>query len=391
MRVEQSQVALSASRTATVTDGTHSTLEAWVGQRPQRSTPVNSTAAPAAIVSLTSAAIAAEERQAAVRRGNTALAQRALSSAAATSAAVSRGTGSSSLDPSDPTLADPNLTALIAMIERLTGHKVHVIRASDIPTDGPTAEQQAQAAGRAAAQQAAQQAAQSPQQAAPQQEGWGVEAHVEQVHAESETTAFGAAGQVTTADGRILNFDYVGVMQRQEYTRVTTDILAGDAARRIDPIALRLDGAPVTLDGQRTAFDLNSDGKAENVALPSDGTYFVALDRNGNGRIDNGSELFGPTSGNGFNELKALDSDGNGWIDEGDAAYSSLRLWSAPGAETRSLAQAGVGALYVGQNVSTQFELRSDSHETLGQVRSSSVYLAEDGTAGALQQVDLTA
>jgi hypothetical protein len=380
MRVEQSLVALSAARTATVTDETHSTMEAWVGQRPQRSNAVRSGAAPAAIVNLTSAAIAAEERKAAVRRSTAALAQQALCRAAPTA----RCSEASSLDASDPTLADPNLTALIAMIERLTGRKVHVIRASDIPTDGPSAQPQAEAVGSAAA---AQQAAQP----APQGEGWGVEVHIEQIHAETESTAFAATGQVVTADGRTINFDYQALMARAEYNRVTTDILAGHAARKIDPIALRLDGAPVALDGQRAAFDLDSDGTTENIAMPSSGTFFLALDRDGNGTIDNGSELFGPTSGNGFGELRMLDTDGNGWLDEGDAAYATLRLWSAPGAETQSLAQAGIGALYVGASVGTQFELRSNSHETLGQVVSSSVYLTESGLAGALQQVDLTA
>jgi hypothetical protein len=147
MRVEQSLVALSAARTATVTDETHSTMEAWVGQRPQRSNAVRSGAAPSVLVALTSAAIATEERQAAVRRGTAAVAQQALSKAAATT----RSSGASSLDSSDPTLADPNLTVLIAMIERLTGRKVHVIRASDIPTDGPSAPEQSEGAGRAVA------------------------------------------------------------------------------------------------------------------------------------------------------------------------------------------------------------------------------------------------
>jgi hypothetical protein len=56
-----------------------------------------------------------------------------------------------------------------------------------------------------------------------------------------------------------------------------------------------------------------------------------------------------------------------------------------------SLAEAGVGALYVGRSASTQFDLRSDANETLGQIVSSSVYLGENGKPGAVQQVDLTA
>jgi hypothetical protein len=172
---------------------------------------------------------------------------------------------------------------------------------------------------------------------------------------------------------------------------VGDDLPAGDAVKKVDPIALNLAGGPVALSDARTGFDVNSDGKAENVALPAAGTVFVALDRNGNGTIDNGSELFGPATGNGFAELRALDGDANGWIDEGDAAYGNLRLWTGPNAGITSLAEAGVGALYVGASVSSQFDLRSGSNEQLGQVRSSSVYLAENGKPGILAQVDLTA
>jgi hypothetical protein len=55
-----------------------------------------------------------------------------------------------------------------------------------------------------------------------------------------------------------------------------------------------------------------------------------------------------------------------------------------------ALPDAGVGAIYLGR-VATPFELRAPDQATLGQVRSSGVYLAEDGTARPIQQVDLVA
>ena len=56
----------------------------------------------------------------------------------------------------------------------------------------------------------------------------------------------------------------------------------------------------------------------------------------------------------------------------------------------RSLAEAGVGALYLGR-VATPFSLRDTQQATLGEVRSSGVYLRADGQAGVLQQIDLSA
>ena len=394
MRIVQSAVVLTSQRSASVSDTTTSSIQAWVGERPG-SGPVTrvshgTAATPAALASLTSQAraMAARESAAALQSQRARLPVRQF--AAASPSGASSGAGP---DLTDPTITDPNLTALLALIERLTGHKIHLVKPGDVAANaGTTAQQAGQAASAAVAASqgnaAAGNAATGTQQ---QAAGWGVEVKAEQVHQEQETTAFQASGQVTTADGQTVVFDYGLAMHRELTQTSSTDIQAGDAVRKIDPIALSLGGGPAALSDTRTGFDLNSDGTAENVAMPAAGTYFVALDRNGNGAIDNGTELFGPQSGNGFTELKALDDDGNGWIDEADAAYSRLSLWSGPATATMSLAEAGVGALYVGQSAATQFDLRDSSNNTLGQVISSSVYLGENGKPGVLQQVDLAA
>jgi hypothetical protein len=377
MRIEQSQAALASRRVASTTDMTRSSMQAWIGDRPAQSTSAGSSVAQAQAA--TRAAIARLSTQALpAARDATRL------TLASTTSAASPAGASSTVDPTDPTVTDPKLAALIMLIERLTGHKVRLVHLG-IPTDPEAAGQRAGAQPAALAQTANA----HPQH--PQRAGWGVEVHVEQTHQETEATDFAASGQVVTEDGRTISFDYRLAMRRDLTQTSATDIQAGDAVKKVDPVALNLSGGPVALDSNRSAFDINSDGTAEQVALPAAGTYFLALDRNGNGTIDDGSELFGPATRNGFTELKALDGDHNGWIDQGDAAYASLRLWTGPDGEQKSLAEAGVGALYVGKTVGTQFDLRSDANETLGQVVSSSVYLGENGTPGAMAQVDLTA
>ena len=377
MRIEQSLVSLASRRVATVTDMTRSSMEAWIGDRPTGNAPSGSPGISAPQTQ--TAAIARFSAQALAAARDT----RSVPSSDAAPATASAG-ASGLQDSADPTVTDPKLAVLIMLIERLTGRKINLIRPGGVSTN-------ADAAARQAGRRAAAAASESQQSTPPQRAGWGVEVTVEQVHQETETTGFTAKGRVVTADGRTISFAYQIEMHRDLTQTSTTEITAGDAVKKVDPIALNLTGGAAALSSNRSAFDINSDGNPEQVALPAAGTYFLALDANGNGTIDNGGELFGPATGNGFAEIKKLDTDGNGWIDEGDAAYTSLELWSGSDGGLMSLADAGVGALYVAKSAATQFDLRSASNETLGQVVSSSVYLGENGKPGAIQQVDLTA
>ena len=109
------------------------------------------------------------------------------------------------------------------------------------------------------------------------------------------------------------------------------------------PLVLSFDGAPVEMTASAGAFDIN--GTMSVVTdWPTATTPWLALDRDGNGAIDDGSELFGSATtlssgaraSNGFIALAELDSNGDGRITPADAAWASLRLWSDRDGDRRS-------------------------------------------------------
>lgn len=191
--------------------------------------------------------------------------------------------------------------------------------------------------------------------------------------------AFAARAEVTTTDGRALQVELAVGASTTEVLSSSASLQVG-APRAKDPLVLSTAG--VSLDASRPVdFDLDGDGTSESVASLGGDAAFLAIDRDGSGSIDDGRELFGPTSGDGFSELQALDGDGNGWLDEADTAWTSLRLWR-PGDAPTSLAEADVGAIAV-RALDTPFELAG------GTLRATSLYLKERGGAGVVQHVDL--
>jgi hypothetical protein len=219
--------------------------------------------------------------------------------------------------------------------------------------------------------------------------GWGMSYELRATRFEQEKTTMQAGGIVRTADGREINFSMDVSMSRQFLSNQSLSIRAGAAMK--DPLVINLSGAPGALTEQKYSFDIDSDGDADQISFAGQGSGFLALDRNGDGTINDGGELFGTESGNGFNDLAAFDTDGNQWIDENDAVFDKLRIWMKD--ETGhdrlvALGQAGVGAIYLG-NVSTEFAVKDAANTQQGQVRSSGMFLRENGMAGVIQQIDL--
>ena len=82
----------------------------------------------------------------------------------------------------------------------------------------------------------------------------------------------------------------------------------------IDPLIINLESDMPSLSNRTFRFDIDNDGTCDQISRPTEGNAFLALDRNENGTIDSGAELFGTRLGNGFAELSLSDTDNNLWI-----------------------------------------------------------------------------
>lgn len=209
---------------------------------------------------------------------------------------------------------------------------------------------------------------------------------------EQERTTFSTTGTVVTADGREIPFQLEAAMSRsfteQTYRRVQQLATTGFC----DPLVINLDTDTANISDQKFYFDLDADGHKEAISTLGAGSGFLALDKNGDGKINDGSELFGAKSGNGFADLAKYDSDRNGWIDEADEIFDQLLIWTkdSRGRDVLcGLGQAGVGAIYLG-NTSTEFTMtQTGSREVNARVRKTGIFLYENGMAGTVQHVDL--
>jgi hypothetical protein len=219
--------------------------------------------------------------------------------------------------------------------------------------------------------------------------GWGMIYDYRESHYQGEFTEFAATGIVKTTDGQQIEIAITLRMSHEYLTQAGLSVRAGEALK--DPLVINFDGTAAELTQSDFTFDLDADGREEQIAFVGANSGFLALDRNEDGSINDGRELFGPTSGDGYAELARYDSDGNGWIDEADPIFRQLRIWSRDSVgemRLEGLDQRNIGAIYLGQ-IATPFMLKDADNQLLGAVRATGLYLQENGMAGTIQQLDL--
>ncbi len=275
--------------------------------------------------------------------------------------------------------ADPVLSVIRSILEAIFGEVFQVFSPIDL------------AGGESAHPAPEQTVTEESVEATPQADRWGLRYHYEETVVEQESMQFQAAGNVQTADGESINISIDLNMSRTFASHEEINIAMGAALK--DPLVINFDGGAAELTQRHFEFDIDADGTQDQIAFVKSGSGFLALDRNQDGEINDGRELFGALSGNGFEDLAALDDDSNGWIDEADSVFSKLRIWTRGPDNTDhliALGQAGVGAIYLGY-ANTPFSITDQGNDLLGEVRASGVFLGENGGSGTVQQIDLVA
>lgn len=210
-------------------------------------------------------------------------------------------------------------------------------------------------------------------------------------YSENEETTFSTQGKVICADGRELDLNLELTMSRS-FTEYYEENYVSFEMQFMDPLVINLDSSISEVSDVKVKFDLDSDGTKEDMRILSGNRGYLAFDRNGDGIINDGSELFGTKSGDGFADLSAFDEDENGWIDEADDIFDKLTVCFFNDDGTQDICKLkdkGIGAICL-RSESTDFSLNDlSSNETNARIRRTGIFLYENGDIGTIQNLDL--
>ena len=165
---------------------------------------------------------------------------------------------------------------------------------------------------------------------------------------------------------------------------------------RVDPLIFDLDGDGIKttgLDQSRTYFDLDSNGFAERTAWVDASDGLLVLDRNNDGQIASGQELFGDQTllangvraASGFEALKEFDSNRDGRIDTKDEVYSKLKIWRdlnsdgiSQAEELKGLSDYNIASISLSSTSSNASDVMNNIQRRVGS------FIKTDGSGGVI-------
>lgn len=193
------------------------------------------------------------------------------------------------------------------------------------------------------------------------------------------------SGTFTNDAGETIEVSHQLSMSRS-YAEINYLELQSQEINLKDPLVINFNSSGTELSSNKVAFDIDADGVLDNISTPINGSGFLALDKNQNKVIDNGSELFGALSGNGFKELSSYDIDNNGFIDKSDPIFKQLTIVNAN--KSLTLKEANIAAISL-QSAASPYTIKDSNQQMLGVIKSTGFAVTEEGQVKTVQQLDL--
>jgi len=160
-----------------------------------------------------------------------------------------------------------------------------------------------------------------------------------------------------------------------------------------DPIVIQFGSQGLgDISGQKD-FAINQDSTLDSLPIFSGDVGYLVFDKNNNQQADNGNELFGPRTGQGFEELALLDSNNNGFIDTEDQDFEQLYIWQpsnniSQNEQWLSLKEANIKAINL-STITTPFDFYDQEGKIQAKLRQSGFAISEDGLGRGVHQIDV--
>ena len=202
--------------------------------------------------------------------------------------------------------------------------------------------------------------------------------------------------------GQVINWSINKAHADEIDPATNSTYLSGRNWRQVDPLALDLDGDGLETTGiastNTTLFDHDGDGVRTGTGWVKGDDALLVLDRNGNGIIDSGRELFGvdtllangQKAANGFAALADLDSNHDGLFSAADDQFAHVKLWRdldqdgiSDAGELVSLADAGIASINLANTAANTGLTGGNTLTATG------TYTKTDGTTGTAGNLNL--
>ncbi len=184
-----------------------------------------------------------------------------------------------------------------------------------------------------------------------------------------------------------LNYSFTLASEHESYSKIEMS-----AAALKDPIVVQFGSQELGYIEGEKKFAINQDNTLDSLPIFSGDVGYLVYDKNQNQQADDGSELFGPQTGQGFAELAQLDSNNNGFIDAEDQQFEQLYIWQPSDdyqtEQWLSLSQANIQAISLSA-VNTPFDFYDSQGEIQAQMRQSSFAISEEGLGRGVHQIDV--